>query len=83
VRHRMRPGTRAERLKKLASAGVWAAMMVTLVLVIVSPGWTLVAGACTLALTALGLSGRVLAIRNRELSPAGAAAAWIWRRPAW
>jgi hypothetical protein len=58
---RPRASTRIERVKKLTSAGIWAAVMVTWVLAFIAPGWTLVAGACTLAVTALSLIARLAA----------------------
>jgi hypothetical protein len=55
----MKSCTRAELMKKLANASMWAAATATWVLAIIWPGWTFVAGACTIALTVLNLVVRL------------------------
>ena len=52
---------RAERVKKLARAAMWASVIATLALSSVSPMWTFVAGGCTLALTVLTLIANLAA----------------------
>jgi hypothetical protein len=70
----MRGGTRAERVKKLARAAMWAAVTAALVLGPISRGWVLVASACTLAFGALTVIASLAAI---DALPGGSR----WGRP--
>src|SRR5882724_3369501 len=59
-----RTGARIGRVKKLARAGMWVAVGAEVTLVSVSPGWTLVALACSsVALGALSVIAAVAELR--------------------